>query len=202
MAFMDILREQAERDGLPLRVILKEALQVYVLAAVYALPASERVTFQGDTCLRLVYGGPRYSEDLDFVTTLTSSELQRLFEDVQSEVMRLAPLFEGAISLRVQKATAEMVRWKVYYRRNSPRDATSVSVEFAPYPAYTSRVVPLHLPFPLPALPLVVVRAETEAEILADKVAAFAGRRYVKGRDVFDIWWLRQRGIEVDRDMV
>ncbi|NPA76736.1 MAG: hypothetical protein GXN93_03205, partial [Candidatus Diapherotrites archaeon] len=30
----------------------------------------------------------------------------------------------------------------------------------------------------------------------------FAGRRYVKGRDVFDIWWLRQRGIEVDRDMV
>ena len=82
------------------------------------------------------------------------------------------------------------------------KDATSVSVKFALYPVYTTHVTPLRLPSPLPVLPLVVVRAETEAEILADKVAAFAGRRYVKGRDVFDIWWLRQRGIEVDQDMV
>ncbi len=85
---------------------------------------------------------------------------------------------------------------------NLGKDATSVSVKFALYPVYTTHVTPLRLPSPLPVLPLVVVRAETEAEILADKVAAFAGRRYVKGRDVFDIWWLRQRGIEVDQDMV
>ncbi len=201
-ALVDILRERAEEDGLPLRVILKETLQVYVLAAIYAQPTSDRVTFQGDTCLRLVYGGPRYSEDLDFVTTLTPSELQELFGRVHPEVMRLAPFFEGEIFLRVQKATAEIVRWKVYYRGDHSQDATSVSVEFAPYPAYTTRITPLRLPSSLPALPLVVVRAETEAEILADKVVAFAGRRYVKGRDVFDIWWLRQRGIEVDRDMV
>ncbi len=202
MALIDILREQAEEDGLPLRVILKETLQVYVLAAVYAQPTSDQVTFQGGTCLRLLYGGPRYSEDLDFVTALTSSELQELFERVQPEMTKLAPLFEGEISLRVQKATAEIVRWKVYYRGNHARDAASVSVEFAPYPAYTTRIAPLRLPTYLPALPLVVVRAETEAEILADKVVAFAGRHYVRGRDVFDIWWLRQRGIEVDQDMV
>ncbi len=202
MALLEVLREQAVRDRLPLRVVLKEALQVYTLATIYAQRMSDRVTFQGGTCLRLVYGGPRYSEDLDFVTRLTLSELKNLFEHVQPELMRWAPLFEGDLSLRVQKATSSIVRWRIYYRGTQSQDAVSISVEFAPYPAYTTQIAPLHVPSSFPALPLVVVRAEREAEILADKVVAFAGRRYVKGRDVFDIWWLRQRGVEVDRTMV
>jgi len=70
MALLDTLRRRAEDERLPLRVILKEALQVYALAAIYGQPASEHITFQGGTCLRLIYGGPRYSEDVDFVTTL------------------------------------------------------------------------------------------------------------------------------------
>ncbi len=45
----------------------KEALQVYTLAAIYGQPASDRIIFQGGTCLRLVYGGPRYSVDVDAV---------------------------------------------------------------------------------------------------------------------------------------
>ncbi|RMF27363.1 MAG: nucleotidyl transferase AbiEii/AbiGii toxin family protein [Chloroflexi bacterium] len=202
MTLLDTLRERAEDEGLPLRVVLKEALQVYTLAAIYGQPASDQITFQGGTCLRLVYGGPRYSEDVDFVTGLGNPELAALFEPVSHEVTRLAPLFEAEIALRVQKATPEIVRWKVYYRPVRQQDATSISLEFAPYPAYTARAAVLKPPPELPGLPLVVVRAEALEEIAADKVVAFAGRRYVKGRDLFDLWWLKRKGIVVDRELV
>ncbi len=202
MALLDTLKQRAEDEGLPLRIILKEALQIYALAAIYGQPASDRITCQGGTCLRLVYGGPRYSVDVVFVTTLSNADLAGLFEQVRREVTRLAPLFGGEIALRLQKATPELIRWKVYYRAARQQDSTSISLEFAPYPAYTDHVAMLTPPVGLPALPLVVVRAETLEEIMADKIAAIAGRRYVKGRDVFDLWWLKRKGIEVDQDLV
>ena len=37
---------------------------------------------------------------------------------------------------------------------------------------------------------------------MADKIAAVAGRRYVKGRDIFDLWWLMQKGIGVNMELV
>jgi hypothetical protein len=43
---------------------------------------------------------------------------------------------------------------------------------------------------------------ESEAEILADKVVALAGRPYLKARDVWDLNWLLQKGVEVDEGMV
>ena len=202
MALLDTLRKRAEEEGLPLRVILKEALQIYALAALYSQPASERVTFQGGTCLRLVHGTPRYSEDMDFVTTLDSKELSVLFEPVSRDVARLAPLFDGEITLHVQKATAEISRWRIRYRAAREQDSTSVSLEFAPYPAYSVQRVVLAPPMILPGLPLIVVRAETLEEIMADKVIAVAGRRYIKGRDVFDLWWLKQKGVKADPELI
>jgi len=202
MAFLDLLRRRAEEERLPLRVILKETLQIYSLAAIYGHPTSEQIVFQGGTCLRLIYGGPRYSEDLDFVTSLAPGALSDLFDPVQREMAKLGPLFEGDIYMRIQKSTEEITRWKLYLQSARQSETTSVSLEFAPYPAYTSRMAVLSPPEGMPGLPLVVVRAETAEEIMADKVTAIAGRKYVKGRDVFDLWWLKSRGIEVEAGMV
>ncbi len=45
MTLLDALRERAKEEGLPLRVILKEVLQVYALAAIYGQPASDQIVF-------------------------------------------------------------------------------------------------------------------------------------------------------------
>jgi len=48
------------------RIILKDALQAYVLDYIYNHPSYRRLNFYGGTCLHVVYGLNRLSEDLDF----------------------------------------------------------------------------------------------------------------------------------------
>ena len=45
-----------------------ELLQFHMLDNLYSLAGSEHITFQGGTAIRWLYGGLRFSEDLDFVT--------------------------------------------------------------------------------------------------------------------------------------
>jgi predicted nucleotidyltransferase component of viral defense system len=47
------------------RVLLKEALQAYVLDLIYNHPLYRRLKFYGGTCLHVVYGQNRLSEDID-----------------------------------------------------------------------------------------------------------------------------------------
>jgi len=35
-----------------------------------------------------------------------------------------------------------------------------------------------------------IILAETPQEILSDKIRALYERRYIKGRDIYDIWWV------------
>lgn len=46
--------------------IVREYFQHLFLSELYKLPRSEQLLFKGGTALRIVYGSPRFSEDLDF----------------------------------------------------------------------------------------------------------------------------------------
>lgn len=46
--------------------IVREYFQHIFLGELYKLPNAERLLFKGGTALRIVYGSPRFSEDLDF----------------------------------------------------------------------------------------------------------------------------------------
>jgi predicted nucleotidyltransferase component of viral defense system len=198
---MTTIDERARQEGLPARIILKEALQVAVLDQIYFHPESGEVTFQGGSCLRLLYGGPRYSEDLDFVVPETRV-LKALFGKVRPAVERLGPIFQARLWMRVLKETDTLVRWKLYCGEREDRPAASIAIEFARFPAYTMSLLPVRVPAGMPAAPFILARAEEREEILADKVSAVAGRAYLKGRDLFDIWFLRTGGVKVDMDLV
>jgi predicted nucleotidyltransferase component of viral defense system len=195
------IEDRAQEEGLLAKTILKEYLQISILEYLYSVPESDVITFQGGTCLRLLYGGPRYSDDLDFVVT-DAGILPAIFKKVSSAVEKLSPLFEGKLRMRIQKESGSLVRWKLYYEPAENDERVSVSVEFAKYPAYTSQLLPLKVPKGYPAAPLILVKAETEQEILADKINAAATRKYLKGRDIFDIWLLKSKGIPVDAGLV
>jgi len=46
--------------------VIREYFQHLFLSELYRLPESERLLFKGGTALRIIYGSPRFSEDLDF----------------------------------------------------------------------------------------------------------------------------------------
>ena len=46
--------------------LLREYLQYKILEAIFESPLADKLTFMGGTCIHIVHGSPRFSEDLDF----------------------------------------------------------------------------------------------------------------------------------------
>jgi predicted nucleotidyltransferase component of viral defense system len=198
----DDLATQAATEGLTTKILTKEALQIYILSELFSLPSSTLLTFQGGTCLRLVYGGPRYSEDLDFITTADKNSILQMVEHISKALVLLEPLFGGKFVTKKQKEALSFYRFRIHNQQENPQASFFVSLEFALYPAYTLNIAPLHPQKNLPGLPLILVRAEALEEILADKLCAVGGRTFCKGRDYFDLWLLKQKGIKLDAELL
>ena len=61
------------------RFMLREYLQHKLLQLIYDSPLASRLFFLGGTCLRIVHGNSRFSEDLDFDNTgVTTAEFDEL----------------------------------------------------------------------------------------------------------------------------
>ncbi len=97
--------KQLVRDSAPLqgRNVAREYLQSRILGAVQRAGAMTSLAFQGGTCLRFVYGLPRYSEDLDFALEgdRSSYDLRAYLRAVRSELG--AENYRVELSLREQK---------------------------------------------------------------------------------------------------
>ncbi len=67
--------------------VVREYCQHLFLSFLYREPGSERLLFKGGTALRIVFGSPRFSEDLDFTGShITASEAENLFTDTLANV--------------------------------------------------------------------------------------------------------------------
>lgn len=68
---IELLQERLARykaaDPVQQEQALKEILQELTLYALWRAEFFELAAFQGGTCLRILYGLPRFSEDLDFI---------------------------------------------------------------------------------------------------------------------------------------
>ena len=68
--------------------IVREYFQHIFLGELYRLPDAERMLFKGGTALRIVYGSPRFSEDLDFsLTGVRQNEIRSFVEGLFVRVL-------------------------------------------------------------------------------------------------------------------
>jgi predicted nucleotidyltransferase component of viral defense system len=183
-----------------------EIAQLILLYHLYSQPGSRDLIFQGGTALRWCYGGSRFSEDLDFVTRLPADALRSLVAKTIKGVEReIVPHFgPGRLELAEKAGRAESLKLLVIYRPLTAREKISVRLEFEGlgkgFSPATANSVLSSLPsvayligtgdFRIPR-PSAVLVVETKEEILSDKVRALLERRYLKGRDIFDVWYLR-----------
>jgi predicted nucleotidyltransferase component of viral defense system len=182
-----------------------EIAQLILLYHLYAQPGSRHLIFQGGTALRWCYGGSRFSEDLDFVTPLSVEAIRSLVAKAVRAVEReMVPHFgPGRLDVSEKASREETLKLFVTYRPLAVRERVSVKLEFEGlrkgFSPDTANLVLSSLSsvvyligigdFKIPR-PSAVLVVETKEEILSDKVRALLERPYLKGRDIFDVWYL------------
>lgn len=185
MDWSEIL-QAGKREQRPAEQVFQEELQKTVLTALSREEIFQRIIFQGGTALRLFYANPRFSEDLDFVLKEGVSEV-----DLSEQTPRIENFtkdtfpFLDSVNLETQKNTPELQR--LILKTNSdllPR-TIRLHLELAFVPSYLNwpRILDFSPFYP-------AIQVEKEAEILADKLTALICRPYLKGRDIWDIYYL------------
>lgn len=197
----------------PARVKQSEVFQLLLLDAFYAQSASEQIIFQGGTALRWLYGGGRFSEDLDFVTSLPNSRIESLLHKVARSVhdASLAQFGPGSDEQKFTRSRPSALKVLFVYRPENQRQRIAVRLEFEKLKAECRPQCGPHVlrdlsqvagliaagQLFLPYTSSIVV-AETLEEILSDKVRALFERGFIKGRDVYDYWWMTaQLGVDL-----
>jgi len=71
------------------RFMLREYLHVKILDIIFHSPYSDRLCFLGGTCLRIVYGNHRFSENLDFDNLgLEKGQFSNIADAIQKQLQR------------------------------------------------------------------------------------------------------------------
>jgi hypothetical protein len=117
--------------------------------------------------------------------------------DVERMCMDTFP-FLGSVEVQDQKMELELQRYILKTRSDDPQQKIRIHIEIADVPSYFNK--PRILDFP-PFQPAISV--EEASEILADKVRALGYRPFLKGRDLWDIYFLYvERSIKLDHGLV
>ncbi len=205
MNLFDRLVDQAlgnRQDLAPLRVVVeKELLHHDIMMSLSNAGLLARLTFIGGTCLRACYGSSRLSEDLDF-TGGADFNRERL-----SELARvLVTTLKGKYGLEVEvsepiREESNVDTWKLKVQtRPGRRDlpAQRINIDVCAIPSYQATPMVLLNPYSVDmGTSGLILQAESREEIYADKLVAFALRpNRIKNRDLWDLAWLRQQGVQ------
>lgn len=211
MSLLDIMVDQAlaNRPELAsLRIAVeKEILHLDVLRILADSGLLKGLVFIGGTCLRLCHGSNRLSEDLDFAG---GSGFDRHTMDGLDRVIIDGLSRKYGLSVSVSNPTREVGdtdTWRIKIQtRPECRDipAQRINLDICSVPGRDAQPEMLRDFYGVVSgSPGLVIQAEGRAEIFTDKLVAFALRRgRIKYRDVWDIGWLRQQGVQPRLDLL
>lgn len=178
--------------------LLREYLQYRMLQLIYRTEQSRQLVFLGGTCLRLLHGNQRFSEDLDFDNLgLDQEQFKQLAELVGDGLER-----EGyTVDVQVRSKTAFRCKVRfpglLFQQGLSGHAEQSVLIQFDTEPQHYAyapelrRLDKFDVSFSLPCC--------SPSLLLAQKCHAILGRPRNKGRDFFDAVFLLGRNVEPDQ---
>lgn len=175
-------------------VIFREYLQLLFLNKLYSYPKSQNVFFKGGTAIHLIYKAPRFSEDLDFTVNMPEKDflsfILNVFEDIKKEES-LQFKERKTISGKRFLITASILdlSYKIFinldfsFREKALRPEKTI-IKIEDYPLLFTNYV-IHL---------------SKEEIFAEKIRALMTRK--KGRDLYDLWYLIDLGVNFEESLV
>ncbi len=178
---------------------LKEIAQEIALMALSRAGFFRYAAFQGGTCLRILYGLERFSEDLDFVLEYENKNfdwgdyLKNMQEEFEaygfSLTLKKRSGLDNAVKTTFLKANSQggllLIKDK---RSNKPK--LCIKLEVDTHPPQGSSYQLKYLDFPL----AYGIRTQDLPSLFAGKCHALLCRQYTKGRDWYDfIWYISKK---------
>ncbi len=201
----DKLKEYAVTGAIDQENVLQELVQQYILAGLARAGffANGQAVFHGGTCLRIVYGMNRFSEDLDFFLKRPDPDfrwaryLAAVLKDAAGEGFRFSVQDKSGEAGAVKKAMIRAESIGTFppidlpFERD-PRRLLKVKLEIDVNPPRGSAFETRYIAFPVTA----ALTTQTLASGFAMKIGAMLGRAYTKGRDWYDfIWYINKKTI-------
>ena len=184
---------------------IREITQEVVLAALGRTEFFKDALFQGGTCLRILYGLNRFSEDLDFILKETNRdfELQPHLQAVCDELhaygynVEIADRSKAGVAVRkafLKDDSLGKVLQLRYANRSGPARKIRVKLEVDTNPPSGSGMEIKYVDFPFVSS----VAVQNKPSLFAGKLHAMLCREYVKGRDWYDFLWYTSQSVGVN----
>jgi predicted nucleotidyltransferase component of viral defense system len=189
-------------------VIEKEILHHDIMDVLIKQGVMQRLTFIGGTSLRMCYNSSRLSENLDFNGghDFKPSEFEGLESEIQTYIQNKYET-EVWVNKPYSEQQGDTVSWKISIvkepnRPDLPRQKMHIDVCAIPSFDIEKRPLINHYDIVVPTEGI-LVPVQSLQETLADKLIALAYRaRRIKPRDIWDIIWIKQRGIDLSKILV
>lgn len=175
-----LAKELSKKLQISVDRVVQEEYELVLLKEIFDSSLGKRLVFKGGTALRLAYGSPRFSEDLDFslLETISEKEFCGLMQRIGRllETLKLVECRKKYYTLfALFKVTEDFLAQPFSIKIEVARRKKIRNYELK---LLTSQVSNLQ----------VLAKVMALDDILADKLNAAKGRE--KSRDLFDLWYI------------
>ncbi|MBI5150097.1 MAG: nucleotidyl transferase AbiEii/AbiGii toxin family protein [Candidatus Omnitrophica bacterium] len=181
---------------------LREFLQVLTLKIVHDKGWFENLTFAGGTALRILFNMRRFSEDLDFSLTGPSGyDFKKLCRELQAQMELHGIRMEGIPDME-KTVHAVMLRFPGLLNNLGisplPGQKLSIKLKIDTRPPEGGKIENSLVNKTY----VFYIRHFDLSSLFAAKIAACFYRKYVKGRDFYDLIWYLSKNVEPDYELL
>lgn len=184
MLSQEIIREITKKYQTLEKNVAREYIQHLFLSFLYQEPASEQILFKGGTALRIIFGSPRFSEDLDFSGLgLSQRDVDAVFLNTLSKLERYGIGAELVEAKKTSGGYLGILTFKLYGHLENIRFEVSFrdKVEKGETTTIVSDFLPAYL-----------LRYLEESKLVGEKLSALRDRG--KPRDWYDLYFILRHG--------
>ena len=188
---------------------IREITQEVELAALGRTDFFKHAIFQGGTCLRILYGLNRFSEDMDFILKETNKDfslqphIQAISDELKAYGYDIEIMDRSRADIAVRKVFLKddslgKVLQLQYVDKSGPPKKIRIKIEVDANPPSGSGMEIKYVDFPF--VSSVVV--QDKPSLFAGKIHALLCREYVKGRDWYDFLWYTSQDIGINYEFL
>lgn len=181
-----VAQQLANRLRISMSQVVREEYELLLLRGLLESEIGSQLVFKGGTALRLAFGSPRFSDDLDF------SALTPIRARTFSRIAQVAVASVGSLTL-VEALSKRFTLFSLYRIHEPYLQAFSIKVEISTRPQTWKSGVDYELRLLTSDVTNISALGQvaTLERLWQDKQQAFANRH--EPRDLYDLWFIAQK---------